>query len=68
MVLIAEVTLYSLGAGFCAWRGLQGFPPAGGVCLRFDDAVQTAFGVALNTLLALLGGKALSDSRRPPEP
>ncbi|WP_094556734.1 hypothetical protein [Synechococcus sp. 1G10] len=68
VVLIAEVSLYAFGAGVCAWRSAQQLVPQGGLCARFDNAVHTAFGVALNTLLALLGGKALSDSNRPPGP
>lgn len=68
VVLIAEVSLYVFGVGVCAWRGAQQQLPQGGLCARFDNAVHTAFGVALNTLLALLGGKALSDSQRPPGP
>ena len=68
LVLIAEVSLYAFGAGVCAWRGAQQQVPQGGLCARFDNAVHTAFGVALNTLLALLGGKALSGSERPPGP
>ncbi len=68
LVLIAEVSLYSFGAGVCAWRSAQQLVPQGGLCTRFDNAIHAAFGVALNTLLALLGGKALSDSNRPPGP
>jgi hypothetical protein len=68
VVLIGEVGLYSTGAAICAWRTFANLPAQGGVCSRFDDAVNTAFGAALNTLLALLGGRALSDSRRPPGP
>ncbi|MFS6826105.1 hypothetical protein [Cyanobium sp. ATX-6F1] len=30
VVLIAEVSLYSFGAGVCAWRGAQQLVPQGG--------------------------------------
>ena len=68
LVLVAEVSLYAFGAGVCAWQSHRRPVAQGSVCSRFDNAVHTAFGVALNTLLALLGGKALSGSEHPPRP
>jgi len=68
LLLLSEVALYAFGAGVRAWRATHGGVPPGGLCARFDNALDTSFSLALNTLLALLGGKALCESRRPPAP
>jgi hypothetical protein len=63
LILIAEVGIYTVASAGCLGLALnRGVPnPPGGVCSRIDNAVHSAYSVALNTLLALLGGKALID-------
>lgn len=63
LILIAEVGLYTVGAAGCLYLTTRrnGPAPPGGVCSRLDNSIHSAFSVALNTVLALLGGKGLAD-------
>jgi hypothetical protein len=64
LILIGEVLLFTLAAGHCIVQARRSPLPAGSICLRVDSSLEAAFAVALNTLLALLGGKAVGDSAR----
>jgi len=64
VILFGEVAIYLLGVLGCAWVMWSGRHIAGAACSGYSDKISTAFDVALNTLLALLGGTALGESRR----
>lgn len=63
LILISEIGLYTVGTAGCFYLTSRGGGPAaaGGVCSRLDNSIHSAFSVALNTVLALLGGKGLVD-------
>ncbi len=64
VILIAEVLLFTAATIGCAVVAQQRPLSEKSFCHRADRSLEAAFGVALNTLLALLGGKAASDSLR----
>jgi hypothetical protein len=64
LILIGEVLLFALGAATCIAQSRRSQLPPGSICHRVDSSLEAAFAVALNTLLALLGGKAVGDSAR----
>lgn len=64
LILIGEVLLFALGAATCIVQARSRPLPQGSICHRVDSSLEAAFAVALNTLLALLGGKAVGDSAR----
>jgi hypothetical protein len=64
VILIAEVLLFTGATIGCALLAQQRPLGEQSFCHRADRSLEAAFGVALNTLLALLGGKAASDSLR----
>jgi hypothetical protein len=64
LILIGEVVLFSLAAGHCIAQARRSPLPQGSICQRVDSSLEAAFAVALNTLLALLGGKAVGDGAR----
>ncbi len=64
VILIAEVMLFTAATLGCAVMAQQRPLNEKSFCSRADRSLEAAFGVALNTLLALLGGKAASDSLR----
>ena len=64
LILIGEVLLFALGAATCIVQSRRSPLPQGSLCHRVDSSLEAAFAVALNTLLALLGGKAVGDSAR----
>lgn len=63
-VLICQMGLYAMGTATCAIRGASRPHPPGSVCNRIDSELEAAFALALNTLLALLGGKAIVGRER----
>ncbi|MDM7937053.1 MAG: hypothetical protein QUV06_06315 [Cyanobium sp. CZS 48M] len=64
LILIGEVLLFALGAATCIVQSRRSPLPQGSLCHRVDSSLEAAFAVALNTLLALLGGKAVGDNTR----
>jgi len=64
LILIAEVLLFTLASAACIALAQRRPLSDKSLCHRADSSLEAAFGVALNTLLALLGGKAASDSLR----
>ena len=64
LILIGEVLLFALGAATCIVQSRRSPLPQGSLCHRIDSSLEAAFAVTLNTLLALLGGKAVGDSAR----
>jgi len=64
VILIAEVLLFTLASAACIALAQRRPLSDRSLCHRADSSLEAAFGVALNTLLALLGGKAASDSLR----
>lgn len=64
LILIGEVLLFSLAAAHCIAQARRSPLPQGSICQRVDSSLEAAFAVALNTLLALLGGKAVGDGAR----
>ena len=64
LILIGEVLLFTLAAGHCIVYARRSPLPPGSICHRVDSSLEASFAVALNTLLALLGGKAVGDSTR----
>lgn len=64
VVLIAEVLLFTIASAACIALAQHRPLNDKSLCHRADSSLEAAFGVALNTLLALLGGKAASDSLR----
>ena len=64
LILIGEVLLFTLAAGHCIVHARRSPLPQGSICQRVDSSLEAAFAVALNTLLALLGGKAVGDGAR----
>jgi hypothetical protein len=64
LILIGEVLLFAVGAAACIVQARSRPLPQGSLCQRVDSSLEAAFAVALNTLLALLGGKAVGDSAR----
>jgi hypothetical protein len=64
LILIGEVLLFTLAATHCIVHARRSPLPQGSICQRVDSSLEAAFAVALNTLLALLGGKAVGDGAR----
>ncbi|MCT0230948.1 hypothetical protein KQ306_08810 [Synechococcus sp. CS-1324] len=64
VILIAEVLLFTLASTACIALAQRRPLPEKSLCHRADSSLEAAFAVALNTLLALLGGKAIGDSAR----
>lgn len=64
LILIGEVLLFAVAAAACIGQARRSPLPPGSICQRVDSSLEAAFAVALNTLLALLGGKAVGDSTR----
>lgn len=64
LILIGEVLLFAVGAAACIVQARSRPLPPGSICHRVDSSLEAAFAVALNTLLALLGGKAVGESTR----
>ena len=64
LILIGEVLLFAVGAAACIVQARSRPLPPGSICHRVDNSLEAAFAVALNTLLALLGGKAVGESTR----
>ena len=59
MVIGTQLLIYSLAAGVCGQRALQG-RPVGQVCPGTLEQLQGGFDSTLKLLLALLGGAALT--------
>lgn len=64
VVLIAEVLLFTLASAAYIALAQRRLLSDQRFWHRADSSLEPAFGVALNTRLALLGGKAASDSLR----
>ena len=64
LILFAELLLFTAATICCAVVAQYRPLSEKSFCHRADRSLEAAFGVALNTLLALLGGKAASDSLR----
>ena len=58
-VIFTQLLIYSLAAGVCGQRALEG-RPVGQVCPGTLEKLQMGFDSTLNLLLALLGGAALT--------
>ena len=59
VVIGTQLLIYSLTAGVCGQRALDG-RPVGQICPGTLEQLQGGFDSALNLLLALLGGAAIS--------
>jgi hypothetical protein len=59
MVIGTQLLIYSLAAGVCGQRALQG-RPVGQICPGTLEQLQGGFDSTLKLLLALLGGAALT--------
>ncbi len=59
MVIGTQLLIYSLAAGVCGQRALEG-RPVGQICPGTLEQLQGGFDSTLKLLLALLGGAALS--------
>jgi hypothetical protein len=59
VVIGTQLLIYSLAAGVCGQRALQG-RPVGQICPGTLEQLQGGFDSTLKLLLALLGGAALS--------
>ena len=58
VVIGTQLLIYSLAAGVCGQRALEG-RPIGEICPGTLEQLQGGFDSTLNLLLALLGGAAL---------
>ncbi len=59
VVIGTQLLIYSLAAGVCGQRALEG-RPIGEICPGTLEQLQGGFDSTLNLLLALLGGAALT--------
>jgi hypothetical protein len=59
VVIGTQLLIYSLAAGVCGQRALEG-RPIGQICPGALEQLQGGFDSTLNLLLALLGGAALT--------
>lgn len=64
VILIAEVLLFTLASAACIALAQRRPLPEKSLCHRADSSLEAAFAVALNTLLALLGGRAIGEGRK----
>ena len=63
VVIGTQLLIYSLAAGVCGQRALEG-RPTGQICPGTLEQLQGGFDSTLNLLLALLGGAALTRVER----
>jgi hypothetical protein len=63
VVIGTQLLIYSLAAGVCGQRALEG-RPIGQICPNTLEQLQSGFDSTLNLLLALLGGAALTQKDR----
>ena len=63
VVIGTQLLIYSLAAGVCGQRAVEG-RPVGQICPGTLDQLQGGFDATLNLLLALLGGAALTKRDR----
>ncbi len=63
VVIGTQLLIYSLAAGVCGQRALEG-RPVGQICPGTLEQLQGGFDSTLNLLLALLGGAALTRRER----
>ncbi|MCP9852799.1 hypothetical protein KBZ14_07930 [Synechococcus sp. HJ21-Hayes] len=64
VILIAEVLLFTLASAACIALAQRRPLPETSLCHRVDSSLEAAFAVALNTLLALLGGRAVGEATK----
>ena len=64
VVIGTQLLIYSLAAGVCGQRALQG-RPVGQICPGTLEQLQGGFDSTLKLLLALLGGAALTQMAPP---
>jgi hypothetical protein len=64
LILISEVAIFAVGAAGFLIKARSMPLPEKSLCHRVDSSLEAAFAVALNTLLALLGGRAVGESTK----